>query len=459
MTSKLFGSRGYMPPEFHSGVISFKSDIYSIGVIIMEMLTGQKGYTEIEDVLESWRARFGTSVHIPQLEHVKVCAEIGIECIETNPARRPATKHIIERLDEMERSYGFIETECRTLFMSHAKWGLTEQEKRTPRMLGTYSQSQRGQVNTLPTELSMSLMKRITSDFAPERELGSSISGTVYKGFLPEGGMIAVKKLAENIPIPPDISFGKEVTNLMSIRHENIVHLVGYCHEPRKKVVLHNGRYVIVDMVESCIAYEYLPKGNLNKYLYAETTQINWDMRFKIIKGICQGLHFLHMELDSPLIHMNLVPSSIWLDDNWVPKISDFCLSRLFGQEQTRINTMNVIGQNGYMSPEYLYRGEISIMSDIYCLGMLILEITTGEKNCANSDDRAARQFVDNVHQNWTDDQKIIDKYPSLDPDGHQHVKECIVIGLKCVEADRNKRPSIVDIVNMLNGKYVPIFY
>ncbi|CAO2148445.1 unnamed protein product, partial [Urochloa humidicola] len=182
-----------------------------------------------------------------------------------------------------------------------------------------------------------------------------------------------------------------------------------------------------------------------------------WDTRFKIIKGICHGLHFLHKELDGPLVHMNLVPSSIWLDDNWEPKIADFGLSRLFGQEQTRMNTVNVKGHNGYMAPEYLYRGEISTMLDIYSLGMLILEITTREKNSGVSEDRSARKFVDNVHQNWDTDEQIIYKYQSLDPNGLQQVRVCIVIGIKCVEIDRNKRPSIVDIVNKLNGKRVPI--
>jgi serine/threonine protein kinase len=82
-------------------------------------------------------------------------------------------------------------------------------------------------------------------------------------------------------------------------------------------------------------------------YFYPDEghNKIDWDKRFKIIKGICQGLRFLHKELDRPLVHMNLVPSSIWLDDNWVPKIADFGLSRLFGQEQTQVYTKNVVGQ------------------------------------------------------------------------------------------------------------------
>ncbi|KAG0529427.1 hypothetical protein BDA96_05G097600 [Sorghum bicolor] len=322
-------------------------------------------------------------------------------------------------------------------------------------------QSQPSLASTLPTNLPVTFMKEITSDFSVERILGQSVFGKVYQGVLPEGGrMIAVKRLAENAPVPSGITFETEVTNLMALKHQNIVELVHYCHESQKKVVQHNGRYVIVDVIESCLCYRYLPKGSLDNYLLYDTaTSINWDIRFKIVKGICQGLHFLHKELVcGPLIHMNLVPNSIWLDDNWVPKIADFGLSRLFGKEQTRMYTVNVKGHNGYIAPEYLYRGEISTMSDIYSLGMIILEITTRERNYSASEDRSARQFVENIHQIWKTDEQIMYKYPSLDPNGLQQVKACVVIGLKCVEADRNKRPSIEDIVNKLNGRRVPIF-
>lgn len=80
--------------------------------------------------------------------------------------------------------------------------------------------------------------------------------------------MIAVKRLDENAPVPSGITFETEVTNLMALKHENIVELVHYCHEAQKRVVQHNGRYVIVDIIERCLCYKYLPKGSLDKYLY-----------------------------------------------------------------------------------------------------------------------------------------------------------------------------------------------
>jgi len=75
-----------------------------------------------------------------------------------------------------------------------------------------------------------------------------------------------------------------------------------------------------------------------------ESNRIDWDTRFRIVQGICNGLHFLHKEMDQPVVHMDLKPENILLGDNMVPKIADFGLSRLFGQEQTRMNTQNVVG-------------------------------------------------------------------------------------------------------------------
>ncbi|CAN6354049.1 unnamed protein product [Urochloa humidicola] len=137
ITSKLLGSQGYMAPEFYSRVITFKSDIYSLGVIIIEILTGQKGYPEIQNLLGNWSARFETLLVDIRLEHIKVCAEIAIKCIDPNPAKRPDTQRIIELLDEMECTYGFINTECCTSLASQEILGSSDLEKYTPELLGT----------------------------------------------------------------------------------------------------------------------------------------------------------------------------------------------------------------------------------------------------------------------------------------------------------------------------------
>ncbi|XP_034568489.1 disease resistance protein RGA5 isoform X2 [Setaria viridis] len=305
--------------------------------------------------------------------------------------------------------------------------------------------------SAVPKNLPASFLRQITNDFSAEQELCRSVFGIVYQGILPDGSLIAVKRLTENSPVPPSEVFETEVANLMKLQHKNIVELVGSCLEAQKRLVEHKGRFVFEEVVVSCLCYKYPPKGSLEKHFNADTRSFDWETRFEIIMGICEGLLFLHKALDKPIIHMNLVPNSIWLDDNGVPKIAVFCHSRLFGQEAI-LHTINAKENIGYMAPEC----EISTMSDIYSLGMLILEITTGEKNCPDAEDRSARRYVENVHQLWMANE-IKCNYPLLDSNHLQHVKACIEIGLKCVEADRNKRPSIVDIVGKLHRKCVPI--
>ncbi|TVU13888.1 hypothetical protein EJB05_37321, partial [Eragrostis curvula] len=296
-----------------------------------------------------------------------------------------------------------------------------------------------------------SFLKEITDNFSPERKLGKGAFGTVYKGILRDESTIAVKKLEQNSQMPAERQFTNEVGNLMAIQHENIVKLVGYCHESHKEVVEHNGKYIIVDVTETFLCYEYLPRGSLDTYLF-ESHRIDWDTRFNIIKGICKGLHFLHTGMDTPVVHMDIKPDNILLDDNMAPKISDFGLSRLFGKEQTRINTQNVVGALGYLAPEYLYRGEISTQSDIYSLGILILQIGTGDKITPNNEDKCGTKFIEQVRQKWTLHQ-ITSTFASFDARRLQEVKMCIQIGFECVEDDRKKRPSIVDIVDRLSGK------
>ncbi|KAF8664754.1 hypothetical protein HU200_054476 [Digitaria exilis] len=308
-------------------------------------------------------------------------------------------------------------------------------------------------LSTLPNDLPLEFLQKITQGFSKDLMLGQGAFGTVYKGTLQDGQPIAVKKLADNSPVPPKKEFQKEVGNLMAIQHTNIVRLLGYCRETQRKAIENNGRYIIVDVVESLLCYEYIPNGNLGKYIFDKSSRPDWKTCFEIIKGICQGLCFLHGGKDThaPIVHLNLQPSNILLGDNMVPKISDFDLTRIFGGEHTRINTVNVVGKKGYMAPEYLYKGEISPRSDIYSLGIVIMEIVTGEMNSASKTDMSARDFIDKVQKIWTNEH-IASVYSELDPVSLQEVRTCIEIALKCVVVDQNKRPSIAEIVDEING-------
>ncbi|XBI03100.1 hypothetical protein VPH35_131558 [Triticum aestivum] len=225
--------------------------------------------------------------------------------------------------------------------------------------------------------------------------------------------MIVVKKLVENSMVPRDEAFSNEVQNMMALRHENIVKLVGFCHEGQKEVVQKDGKYFVANIFQYLRCYEYLPMGSLGNNLF-ESNGMDWNTRFRIIKGICQGLLFLHK---IPIVHMNLKPQNILLGDDMEPKIAEFSTSKLLGQKLIQLNTQD--------------------RSDIYDLGVLILEITTGKKN--GKKNPSGREYIYEVHRKWTDGY-IASKHCSLGADSLQRIKVCILLGLKCVHIDRKMR-------------------
>jgi len=194
--------------------------------------------------------------------------------------------------------------------------------------------------------LSLKYLREITNDFSNERLLGQGGFGRVYKGVLANGDTIAVKKLTWTMSGLQDKQYENEARHLMRLKHQNIVQLVGYCSETEKELVLHNGKYVYAEKSERLLCLEYLPNGSLCKHLSDASSGLDWDTRYKIIRGICYGLHYLHEEwqASTPIIHMDLKPANILLDDDMVPKIADFGLSRLFGELQTRTITKNQYG-------------------------------------------------------------------------------------------------------------------
>ncbi|KAM3373588.1 hypothetical protein ACQJBY_020186 [Aegilops geniculata] len=199
-------------------------------------------------------------------------------------------------------------------------------------------------LQNLPKELPVDFLKEITNNFSDKLLLGAGAFGSVYKGILDDGGVVAVKRLAENSPVPRDKIFANEVQNIMVLEHENIVKLVAYCREAHNRLVQSNGRHIIAEITETLLCYEYLPQGSLDQNLFGESAiSIDWDKRFKIIKGVCEAIHFLHT-LPNPVLHLGLKPQNILLNGNMAPKIADFGFSRIFGQEQTRMNTRSVVG-------------------------------------------------------------------------------------------------------------------
>ncbi|XP_015694811.2 cysteine-rich receptor-like protein kinase 6 isoform X2 [Oryza brachyantha] len=214
--------------------------------------------------------------------------------------------------------------------------------------------------------MDISILRAATGDFAESNKLGEGGFGAVYKGVLPDGSEIAVKRLSKSSTQGVE-ALKNELALVAKLRHKNLVTLVGVCLEEHEKLLV----------------YEFVPNRSLDLILLdtEKREKLEWEKRYKIINGMARGLQYLHEDSQLKVVHRDLKTSNILLDANMNPKISDFGLARIFGRDQTQAVTNRVVGTYGYMAPEYMMRGNYSVKSDAFSFGVMVLEIVTGRKN------------------------------------------------------------------------------
>ncbi|KAM0927719.1 hypothetical protein ACQ4PT_002687 [Festuca glaucescens] len=272
-----------------------------------------------------------------------------------------------------------------------------------------------------PKALSLSLLEEITNGFSKEREIGRGGFAVVYKGMLDNGVAIAVKRLSHTYMY--EKQFNRELECLIRVKHKNVVRFIGYCVDSQGKADSYNGKFVIADVLQKLLCFEYLPHGTLDKYITDASYGLEWSTRYKIINGICDGLHYLH---ENQVLHLDLKPQNILLDGNMLPKIADFGLSRRFDENQSHAITTNIGGTMGYLAPEFGSR-EVTYRFDLYNLGVIIIEILTGKKGYED---------VDNVLENWSN--RLEESHRDMQL---EQVRVCTQIGMECIESNPTKRP------------------
>eukprot|EP00252_Welwitschia_mirabilis_P011790 TRINITY_DN26215_c0_g1_i3.p1 TRINITY_DN26215_c0_g1~~TRINITY_DN26215_c0_g1_i3.p1 ORF type:complete len:580 (-),score=53.46 TRINITY_DN26215_c0_g1_i3:681-2420(-) len=211
-------------------------------------------------------------------------------------------------------------------------------------------------------------LKIATNNFNDALKLGQGGFGAVYKGILPDGKAIAVKKLSAQ-----SFRGNKEAMNeiqlLAQVQHRNLVNIVGCC----------------IDGSDSILVFEYFSNGSLEQHLFGRRKHLDWHGRYNILVGIAKGLVYLHEDSKVKIIHRDIKASNILLDDNFNPKITDFGIAKLLSEDETEIRT-RVAGTYGYMAPEYAMQGHLSRKADVYSYGILLLEIISGRRNTTTSD-------------------------------------------------------------------------
>ncbi|XP_064957328.1 cysteine-rich receptor-like protein kinase 6 [Musa acuminata AAA Group] len=287
----------------------------------------------------------------------------------------------------------------------------------------------------------LSILRVATGDFAEANKLGEGGFGAVYKGLLPDGRVIAVKRLLNSGQGLGELK--NELLLVAKLQHRNLVKLLGVCLEE-----------------ETMIVYEYVPNSSLDKFLFdaVRGKQLTWGIRYKIICGIARGLLYLHEESQLKIIHRDLKASNILLDADMNPKISDFGLAKLFDIDQTQGTTNRVMGTFGYMAPEYVMQGKFSIKSDVFSFGVLVLEILTGRKNNDSHNPEVTEVLLSYVWEKWQDGSALEIVDPALG--GHYQQSDLlrfVQIGLLCVQEDPSDRPTMSTIVVMLNSETVSL--
>ncbi|XP_068489822.1 cysteine-rich receptor-like protein kinase 10 isoform X2 [Phaseolus vulgaris] len=276
-----------------------------------------------------------------------------------------------------------------------------------------------------------------TEDFSDSNKLGQGGFGIVYWGRLSNGQMIAVKRLSRDSG-QGDTEFKNEVVLVVKLQHRNLVRLLGFCLEGRERLLI----------------YEFVPNKSLDYFIFdpAMNAQLDWEKRYKIIRGIARGLLYLHEDSQLRIIHRDLKASNILLDEEMNPKIADFGMARLVLMDQTQANTSRIVGTYGYMAPEYAMHGQFSVKSDVFSFGVLILEIVSGQKNSGINKGENMEDLLSFAWRNWKEGKAINIVDPSLNNNSRNEMLRCIHIGLLCVQENLVDRPTMANIVLMLNS-------
>ncbi|KAD7117324.1 hypothetical protein E3N88_04592 [Mikania micrantha] len=282
-------------------------------------------------------------------------------------------------------------------------------------------------------------VKEATNDFSEENKLGRGGFGTVYMGKLKDGKQIAVKRLARDSR-QGDQEFKNEVLLMAKLQHRNLVQLIGFSIEASERLLI----------------YEYMPNGSLDRFIFdpSKRRNLDWEKRYNIIIGIAKGLRYLHEDSRLKIIHRDMKAANVLLDAQMNPKIADFGMARLFKAEETQGYTNRIVGTYGYMAPEYASHGKISVKSDVFSFGILLLEMVAGKENRCFQNGESTEYFLSFAWKSWKNGTttNIIDPILNTGSGSLHDIIRSVHIGLLCVQENALDRPAMGSVVFMLNS-------
>ncbi|KAJ9169281.1 hypothetical protein P3X46_017488 [Hevea brasiliensis] len=280
-------------------------------------------------------------------------------------------------------------------------------------------------------------LQRATDNYNQSRFLGQGGFGTVYKGMLPDGSIVAVKR-SKTIDRREIEQFINEVVILSQINHRNIVKFLGCCLESEFPLLV----------------YEFISNGTLSQHIHAQDQEssLPWEDRFRIASEVAGAVAYMHSAASFPIFHRDIKSSNILLDDKYSAKVSDFGTSRLISYDKTHITTI-VQGTFGYLDPEYFYTSQFTDKSDVYSFGVVLIELLSGEKPIsstrAEDEKNLVAHFVSLAEENCL--HKILD--PRVAREAKPELANAVAeLAMKCVRSNAKNRPSMREVAMELDG-------
>ncbi|XP_039170458.1 LEAF RUST 10 DISEASE-RESISTANCE LOCUS RECEPTOR-LIKE PROTEIN KINASE-like 2.1 [Eucalyptus grandis] len=265
-------------------------------------------------------------------------------------------------------------------------------------------------------------VKKMTNSLSVN--VGQGGYGVVYKGKLKDGRPVAVKFLKESKGNGEE--FINEVTSISRTAHVNIVALLGFCYEKNRRALI----------------YEYMPNGSLDKYLPSQgassaTGPLEWKISYKVALGVARGLEYLHRGCSTRILHFDIKPQNILLDQDFVPKISDFGLAKLCK------------GRESVVSMNF---GGVSHKSDVYSYGMLVLEMVGGRNNYDAQLSKGSQMYFPELVYRHLEPDKGLQLRGINTPEEEETARKMIIVSIWCIQTNPSNRPSISKVIEMLEG-------
>ena len=288
--------------------------------------------------------------------------------------------------------------------------------------------------NLMPIRYSYSNIRQMTKGF--KDKLGEGGYGSVYKGKLRSGRFVAIKMLEKTKANGQD--FINEVATIGRIHHVNVVQLVGFCVERSKRALV----------------YDFMSNGSLDKYVYFQegNNALDFKRLHEISLGVARGIEYLHRGCNMQILHFDIKPHNILLDENFVPKVSDFGLARLCPLDNSIVSLTAARGTMGYIAPELFYRniGGVSHKADVYSFGMLLMEMASRRKNL-----NAAAEHTSQIYfPSWVYDQIIegndLQMEDATTEEESKLRKKMIIVALWCIQMKPSDRPPMNKVISML---------